>query len=77
MQVNRNDRLVAIPLSAKNHEPMIPTKTFDKAWISDITKFFTSYNEARQEIQIPGLWQSPARLGLGRRGAQTSAPEGK
>jgi inorganic pyrophosphatase len=43
--VNRNDRLVAIPLSVKTQEPMIPTRMLDKALISDITKFFISYNE--------------------------------
>jgi inorganic pyrophosphatase len=41
-QVNRNDRLVALPLSAKNQEPMIPTKSFDKALKSDITNFLHS-----------------------------------
>jgi inorganic pyrophosphatase len=44
-KVNRNDRLVAIPLSVKTQEPMIPTRMLDKALISDITKFFISYNE--------------------------------
>ena len=46
-QVNRNDRLVAIPLSAKKLEPMIPTKSFDKASKSDITNFFILHNEAQ------------------------------
>jgi inorganic pyrophosphatase len=46
-KVNRNDRLVAMPLSVKTQEPMIPIKTLDKALISDITKFFTSYNEVQ------------------------------
>jgi inorganic pyrophosphatase len=45
--VNRNDRLVAIPLSVKTQEPMGPTKALDKALISDITKFFISYNEVQ------------------------------
>lgn len=44
-KVNRNDRLVAIPLSVKTQEPMTPTRMLDKALISDITKFFISYNE--------------------------------
>jgi len=46
-QVNRNDRLVAIPLSVKTQEPLIPTKALDKALISDITKFFISYNQVQ------------------------------
>jgi len=46
-QVNRNDRLVAIPLSVKTHEPIIPTKALDKKLISDITSFFISYNEVQ------------------------------
>jgi len=46
-RVNRNDRLVAIPLSVKTQEPMIPIKTLDKALISNITKFFISYNEVQ------------------------------
>jgi inorganic pyrophosphatase len=46
-KVNRNDRLVAIPLSVKTQEPMIPIKTLDQALISDITKFFISYNEVQ------------------------------
>jgi inorganic pyrophosphatase len=46
-KVNRNDRLVAIPLSIKTQEPMIPIKTLDQALISDITKFFISYNEVQ------------------------------
>jgi len=46
-QVNRNDRLVAIPLSVKTHEPIIPTKALDKKLISDITSFFNSYNEVQ------------------------------
>src|ERR1700692_745629 len=46
-KVNRNDRLVAIPLSVKTQEPIIPAKTLDKALISDITNFFISYNEAQ------------------------------
>jgi inorganic pyrophosphatase len=46
-QVNRNDRLVAIPLSVKKQEPVIPIKALDKALISDITKFFVSYNEVQ------------------------------
>jgi inorganic pyrophosphatase len=46
-KVNRNDRLVAMPLSVKTQEPMIPIKTLDKALISDITKFFISYNEVQ------------------------------
>jgi inorganic pyrophosphatase len=44
-KLNRNDRLVAVPLSVKTREPMIPTRMLDKALISDITKFFISYNE--------------------------------
>ena len=32
-QINRNDRLVAVPLSVKTQEPMIPIKTLDKALI--------------------------------------------
>jgi inorganic pyrophosphatase len=46
-QVNRNDRLVAIPLSVETQEPLIPTKALDKALISDITKFFISYNQVQ------------------------------
>lgn len=46
-QVNRNDRLVAIPLSVKTHEPIIPPKALDKKLISDITNFFISYNEVQ------------------------------
>jgi inorganic pyrophosphatase len=46
-QVNQNDRLVAIPLSVKTHEPIIPTKALDKKLISDITNFFISYNEVQ------------------------------
>jgi len=46
-QVNRNDRLVAIPLSVKTHEQIIPTKALDKKLISDITSFFISYNEVQ------------------------------
>ena len=46
-QVNRNDRVVAIPVSVKTQEPMIPLKTLDRALISDITTFFISYNEAQ------------------------------
>jgi len=41
-RVNRNHRLVAIPLNVKTQEPMIPTKALDKALISDITNFFIS-----------------------------------
>jgi len=48
-KVNRNDKLVAIPLTVKTQEPMIPTKTLDKALISDITKFFISYNEVQSK----------------------------
>jgi inorganic pyrophosphatase len=44
-QVNRNDRLVAIPLNVKSQEPMIPTKALDKTLISDMTNFFVVYNE--------------------------------
>jgi len=43
--VNRNDRLVTIPLRVKTQEPLIPTKLLDEALISDITRFFISYNE--------------------------------
>jgi inorganic pyrophosphatase len=46
-QVSRNDRLVAIPLSVKNLEPVLPVKALSKALISDITKFFISYNEVQ------------------------------
>ena len=46
-QVNRNDRLVAIPLSVKTQEPMVPTKSFDRELISDIANFFISYNEVQ------------------------------
>jgi inorganic pyrophosphatase len=46
-QVNRNDRLVAVPLSVEAHEPLIPTKVLDKALISDIKNFFISYNEVQ------------------------------
>jgi inorganic pyrophosphatase len=45
--VNRNDRLVAIPLSVKSQESVIPIKVLDKALISGITKFFISYNEVQ------------------------------
>jgi inorganic pyrophosphatase len=47
--LNRNDRLVAIPLRVKTQEPMIPTKALDKALISDTTKFFISYNEVQDQ----------------------------
>ena len=46
-QVNRNDRLVAIPLSVKTQEPMVPIKSLDRKLISDITNFFVSYNEVQ------------------------------
>jgi inorganic pyrophosphatase len=46
-KVNRNDRLVAIPLSLKTQEPRIPAKTLDEELISEITKFFISYNEVQ------------------------------
>ena len=46
-QVNRNDRLVAVPLSVKTRKPIIPTKILDKALISEITNFFISYNEVQ------------------------------
>ena len=46
-KVNRNDRLVAIPLSVKTQEPIIPAKTLDEELISEITKFFISYNEVQ------------------------------
>jgi inorganic pyrophosphatase len=46
-QVNRNDRLVAIPLSVKSLEPLVPVKALDKSLISDITKFFIPYNEVQ------------------------------
>jgi inorganic pyrophosphatase len=36
---------VAIPLSAKSQQPMIPIKTFDKELISQMTNFFIFYNE--------------------------------
>jgi len=44
-QVNRNDRVVAIPLNVKSQEPMISSKALDKALISDMTNFFIVYNE--------------------------------
>jgi hypothetical protein len=46
-QINRNDRLVAVPLTVKTHEPMIPTKVLDQKLISDITNLFISYNEVQ------------------------------
>jgi inorganic pyrophosphatase len=46
-KVNRNDRLVAVPLSVKTHEPLISTKALDKKLLSDITNFFISYNEVQ------------------------------
>src|ERR1700693_1883180 len=52
-QVNRNERLVAVPLSGKTQEPMIPIKALDKELISDITNFFTSYNEVKARNSNP------------------------
>jgi inorganic pyrophosphatase len=48
-QVNRNDRLVAIPLNVKTQEPMIPIKTLDTELISQMTKFFIFYNEMQSK----------------------------
>jgi len=69
-QVNRNDRLVAIPLSAKSQEPMIPIKTFDKALISQMTNFFIFYNEMQGKkfksrglaaVSVLWTWSKEAR----------------
>jgi inorganic pyrophosphatase len=64
-EVNRNDRVVVIPLSAKDQEPMMPTKTLDKALISDITKFFISYNEMQgKKFKSLGFGSSQRTLDL-------------
>jgi inorganic pyrophosphatase len=42
----RNDRLIAIPITAKTHEPVGPTQLDDRA-ASNILDFFVSYNEAQ------------------------------
>jgi len=44
-EVNRNDRLVAVPLNLKTHEPVIAVSRLDKTLIAEITKFFVHYNE--------------------------------
>jgi inorganic pyrophosphatase len=44
-KVNRNDRLIAVPLSVKTHEPVISASRLDKTLIAEITKFFVHYNE--------------------------------
>jgi inorganic pyrophosphatase len=60
-QVNRNDRLVASPLSVKTQEPMAPIKLLDKKLTSDITNFFVSYNE------VQGKKFKPLGFGSGQR----------
>ena len=75
-QVNRNDRLVAIPLSAKSQEPMIPIKTFDKALISQMTNFFIFYNEMQgKKFKSRGFGSCQRAVDLVERGPQKSAQE--
>jgi inorganic pyrophosphatase len=54
-QVNRNDRLVAIPLSAKNLEPMIPTKSFS-SFFTTKHKARNSYPGALAAVNVPWTW---------------------
>jgi inorganic pyrophosphatase len=58
---NRNDRIVAIPVSANSQEPMMPTRTPDKKRIDEITKFFVSYNEIQGKKFKPLGFGSPQK----------------
>jgi inorganic pyrophosphatase len=45
--VERNDRVVAIPVNVKTQQAMVPLKSLDKALINEITKFFVAYNHVQ------------------------------
>ena len=77
-QVNRSDRLVAVSLSVKTQEPMIPTKLLDKAWISNITRFFISYNEVQaKKSKSPGFGSRQRALDLVEEARKRARKEGK
>jgi len=77
-QVNRNDKLVVIPLSVKMHEPVFPTKAFNKKLISDITNFFISYNEVQgKEFKSLGFGNRQRALELVEEARRRARQKGK
>jgi inorganic pyrophosphatase len=43
----RNDRLIAIPVEASLHEPMLPVVEFNGALKKAVSEFFVKYNEVQ------------------------------
>ena len=55
-QRERNDRLIAIPIDAKSHEPMQPMVAFDSRLKVAIGEFFVKYNELQgKEFTVLGM----------------------
>jgi inorganic pyrophosphatase len=77
-QVNRNDRLVAIPLSVKTQQPMVPIKSLDRKLISDITNFFVSYNEVQgKKFKSLGFGSRQCALDLVEKARKRARKKGK
>ena len=57
----RNDRLIAIPIEAVSHEPMLPAVEFSGALKKAVREFFVKYNELQDSKFRPIRYAGPSR----------------
>ena len=62
----RNDRVIAIPVDSKSHEPMVPSVRLDAKLIKSISAFFVEYNKLQgkrfEVIRAEGRRQALAAI---------------
>jgi len=57
----RNDRLIAIPVEATSHEPMLPVVEFSRSLKKAVSEFFVKYNELQERRFRPIRYAGPSR----------------
>jgi inorganic pyrophosphatase len=60
-QKQRNDRLIAIPVEVRSHEPMLPVVAFSSGLKKAVSEFFVKYNELQGRTFRPLRYAGPSR----------------
>ena len=77
-ETERNDRLVAVPMDAKSHDPMLPSIPLDQRLTAAITEFFVKYNELQgKKFRSLGMHGPERALEIVRNGVKSARRNSK
>ena len=77
-ETQRNDRLIAVPIDAKSHEPMQPSIELDGKLNQAISEFFVKYNELQgKKFRTLGMRGPDRAMEIVKRGMELAKGNGK